>query len=162
MPNNFNLNQDCVITGLIVSSEVTQSRLATDDVGRKPVYSVEIKPEPGVTDSLALLYGMATGMNCLNAVELHRQFESSRTLVFESLNKPFVSGVDETTGEYTPGTEVKVSARLEYKETLSKTEDGFFATPRLILRFVDLIDAVEPSEPLPEVDWDSVRANYDF
>ncbi len=160
MSNNFNLNEDCYLFGTIVFSEVTTASLASNDIGRKPVYSVEVKPEPGVTDSLALLYGMATGMHCLNSEELHRQFTGSQTLAFESLNKPLVSGTDPSTGEFVDGQRVKVSCRFEFKQTDSKTENGFFATPRLILRFVDA-DVVVPEEPV-EVDWDAVRSAYDF
>lgn len=143
-----------------MSSEVTTASLASNDLGRQPVYSVEIQPDPGVTDSLALLYGMATGMHCLNGEELHRQFTGSRTLLFESLIKPLTSGTDPTTGEFVEGQRVKVSARFEYKENESKTDHGFFATPRLILRFVDA-DVVVPEEPV-EVNWEAIDAAYDF
>ncbi|MDC0277605.1 hypothetical protein OAK87_01375 [bacterium] len=161
MSHNLNLNEDCYIVGTVVSSEVTQARLASNDLGRQPVYSIEIKPEEGVTYSLGLLYGQATGQECLNADELHKQFERSQTLVFESLNKPCVSGVDSTTGEFTSGQEVRVSCRLEYKQTLSNKDNGFYATPRLILRFVDA-ELTVPVVPQPEVDWDTVYAAYDF
>ena len=161
MPTTYNLNEDCVISGTIVSSEVTQSKLMSDDIGRQPVYSVEIKPEPGVTDSLALMYAVCPGPHQLNADEIHRQMSSSSTLVFETLKKPYVSGVNETSGEFDVGTKVKVSARLECKETFSKTQDGFHGTPRLILRFVDLDEAAIPVEP-KEIDWDAVKVYYDF
>lgn len=160
MSNNFNLNEDCYLYGTVVSSEVTTASLATNDIGRLPVYSVEIKPEQGVTDSLALMYGMCTGMHCLNSEEIHKQFSNSKTLTFESLNKPYVSGVDPSTGEFNEGQKVKVSCRFEFKQTDSKTENGYYATPRLMLRFVDA-DVVAPEEPV-EVDWTAVYAAYDF
>lgn len=160
MSNNFNLNEDCYLFGTVVSSEVTTASLASNDIGRLPVYSVQITPEAGVTDSLALLYGMATGMHCLNSEELYRQFTGSKTLVFESINKPLVSGVDESTGEFNEGQKVKVSCRFEFKQTDSKTEAGFFASPRLMLRFVDA-DVAAPEETI-EVDWEAIHAAYDF
>lgn len=164
MSNNFNLNEDCVITGTIVFSEVTKASLATDDVGRRPVYSVEIAIDPDLALHVALLYGQQTGMHCINAEELQAQYINAKTLTFESLNKPLTSGTSPDTGEFIKGQKVRVSCRLEYKENESTKENGYFATPRLILRFVDDdADAVVTINEVTTFDVDDIsQVYYDF
>ncbi len=164
MSNNFNLNEDCVINGTIVFSEVTKATLASDHEGRKPVYSVEITVDPDVAFHVALLYGQQTGQWCLNAEELQAQYMNAKTLTFESLQKPLTSGTNPDTGEFTKGQKVRVSCRLEFKESESTKETGYYATPRLILRFVDEDDgdAVIVNKEANAFDVNDISPIYDF
>ena len=148
---NLSLSKDLSINGSVTYSQVSKAELATADLGREPVYMIEITPDdPSLAEDIGVLYGSMTGPNCLNGFELYQEFKATRTLCFETILKPGVTGVD-SSGEFQVGQHVKVSCRLEYKEIHSAKENGFFCAPRLMLRFVDIF-APEVQTPKKKVE----------
>lgn len=163
MINNLSLNKDQEVLGTVVTSRVANPI----GVGSEVVYSIEIKPHnPGLCDSLGLLFHDFMGPNALNGTEVAQNLMDSETLVFESIREPLTTGAEGANGEFEKGQQVRVSCRFELSEPVMSTVDpnGCFIHPRLILRFVDadLEPETNGAEPIVSTASTEQLSYYDF
>lgn len=156
---NLNLNEDTEVFGVITYSSVSKTEIIN---GRpKPIYTVSIKAEIGLSAAVASLYRSCLGPNCVNYHKIADGFENCQELTFESICKPCVSGFNPDTMEFEAGTPVRVSCRFEaIPGVIAPDGSGEYMHPRLMLRFVDACLPEEPVKPEPlEV---VIPVEYDF
>ena len=160
MERSPELNQDGTIHGRVLRSAIANPEYIE---GRpEPVYFVEIEPEePGIMCSIALMFDSYMGPYCVNREETVEQLMNSKSLRFESIHRPLADGADPLTGEFTNGTLVRVSCRLELR-TGEMTADGAgnFRFPVFQMRFVDCVYEEAPKEP-EKIDPE-LLVHYDF
>ena len=158
----LNLNEDTQVYGFITDSRVS---LPINAEGRpEPIYSVTIKPTPGLAEKIGLMYWSCLGPFCVNGEDLMREFSAARELTFESIQKPLVSGQNLDTNEFDHGQRVRVSCRFEVRDgQINSDGNGEWKFPLLILRFVDAEWEEEKpkAEPIPEPDPETLKF-YDF